>query len=120
MPNTVTRFQQLGAFVADWNGVTDTALRKFSQAGGRYLVVLLDQLGYPEGHDQTVDRNRANIDGIIQAAAHYSIAVGGWFNGWAGGIQGTTADQDVVRVASIMHEHKLFGLVCLDLETTYQ
>lgn len=112
---TVTRFQQLGAFVGDWNGISESHLHKFASAGGRWIVPLLAQLGYPDDHDPAAQHNLAVIDGIIEACHEHGIAVGGWFNGWA-----KDAAADAKQVSSIMHGHKFDGPICLDLEAAYQ
>jgi hypothetical protein len=114
-----TRFQQLGAFVQNVENLTDDQLVRFSVAGGKWIVVLLAQLGYPDDHDPSCVSNLAHIEALKARCVQFGISVGGWFNGWAGGILNHTAYQDAQQVADIVHQHNL-GPVCLDLEAAYQ
>lgn len=116
---SVQRFQQLGAFVAVGQNLTDQQLASFAAAGGRWIVVLVAQLGYPDDHDPSAQWNLGNIESLKGRAARYGISTGGWFNGWVGGIQGTTPTQDAQKIADIVHAHNL-GPVVLDLESPYR
>lgn len=114
-----TRYQQLGGFVASTAAVPDARLRAFYAAGGRYVVVLLAQLGYPDDHDPAVAANLADIGRFRSACVSAGLACGGWFNGWAGGDLHTTADQDADHVAAIVRRYNL-GPVFLDCELAYK
>lgn len=113
-----TRWQQLGAFVVDASAVSNDRLQQFYSSGGRWVVVLLAQLGYPDDHDPAVVQNLGLIDQFRVRCLQHGIACGGWFNGWAGGDQGTTALQDAEKVATITRNRNL-GPVVLDCETPY-
>lgn len=123
-----TRFQQLGAFVGSSAKISDDQLAAFSDAGGRWVVVLLAQLGYPDGHDPDCVSNLAGIESFKNRCADHQIACGGWFNGWVGGQLpdlpegglGTTALQDAEQVVGIVHTRGLPGPVMLDLESPYK
>ena len=117
-----TRFQQLGAFVNHVEKLTDERLKLFAQSGGRWIVPLLAQLGYPDDHDPACVYNLKHIGDLLARCAKPGIglAVGGWFNGWAGGTLGTTATQDAQHVADIIHSHPFTGPCVLDLEVAYK
>lgn len=112
---TVTRFQQLGAFVNDWNAMSEAQLQRFADAGGKWIVPLLAQLGYPDDHDPICVSNLSHIDGIIEACREKGIAVGGWFNGWA-----KSAASDAAQIKQIMRAHSFDGPIVLDCEAAYQ
>lgn len=113
-----TRWQQLGAFVAEADKITDDRLRLFYRAGGRWLVVLLDQLGYPHDHDPAVVRNHLLMPSFKDRCTQQGIACGAWFNGWAGGPLNWTAAQQAEQIEALVRRWNL-GPVVLDLEAPY-
>lgn len=114
-----TRWQQLGAFVNNIDGVTDQHMIDFARIGGKWIVPLLVQLGYSDDHDPSCVNNMNGLEAFKARCEHFGISCGGWFNGWAGGEQGTSAAQDAEKVASIVRAHNL-GPIVLDLEAAYQ
>lgn len=102
----------------DATALSDERLDDFQRVGGRWVAVLLAQLGYPPSHDPAVTRNLAVIDSLRSRCEARKLACGVWANGWAGGVQGTTAEEDAATVAALVHSHDL-GPVVLDCEEAY-
>lgn len=114
-----TRFQQLGAFVIQTGDVSDDRLDHFAAIGGKWIVPVLAQLGYPADHDPDCVHNLAGIEAFKRRCSDRGISCGGWFNGWNGGELHTNPSQDAQQVADIVKPHNL-GPIVLDLESAYQ
>lgn len=119
MAESITRFQQLGAFVNNIDRVGDDKLHAFASIGGKWIVPLLAQLGYPDDHDPSCVKNLEELDSFKSRCDVLKIAVGGWFNGWAGGELGTTAAEDAAKIAQLAKSKNL-GPMVLDLEAAYK
>jgi hypothetical protein len=115
----VSRWQQLGAFVGDANSLSYDQLKEFHTVGGRWIAVLLAQLGYPYDHDPACVHNVAKLLELKEWCTEFGVACGGWFNGWAGGELHTTAAEDAEQVRRYVQGFNL-GPVILDCEAAYK
>lgn len=103
-----TVWQQLGAFVATAENLSDDALDKFAGIGGKWIVPVV----YGDNHSGPW--NRDHLHETQLRARKRGITVGGWFNGWGG-----DPNKDAQAIANISQSNGL-NLVILDLEAAYQ
>ena len=114
-----TRWQQLGGFVGEGFDLSYEQLEDFHRVGGRWIAVLLAQLGYPYDHDPACTRNVAALLHIKEWCQQLGIACGGWFVGWAGGELNQSPAEDAEQVRRMVQGFNL-GPVILNCENAYQ
>lgn len=103
-----TVWQQLGGFVETAQNLGEDRVAAFADVGGRWVAPVLygDQASGPW--------NLEHIEETKQSCARHGVAVGGWFNCWAG-----DPLLDAAAIAAITLQHQLKPCV-IDLEAAYQ
>lgn len=114
-----TRWQQLGGFVGAAENLSYQQLEKFRNVGGRWIVVLVDQVGYAWNHDPAVVHNIARLFELQQWCEELGVALGGWFNCWAGGELHLTPADEADEIARKVKGFNLMPVV-LNCEYAYK
>jgi hypothetical protein len=112
------RFQQLGALVSVSTNLTEWHVSEFQKAGGRWIDILVDQLGGERGgshkNGESVVYNRLHFQDKQKLCAKYGVACGPWFNAWA-----ENPYEDAKDIAKWVHDYNC-GPVMIDDEGDYK